>query len=63
MLGCLSVPREVLLDAEGFPTYDDDMFRAVSDSALATLLTRSARIVCDDEDVSVLGALARRVED
>jgi hypothetical protein len=39
-----------------------DMFMAV-DSALATLLTRSARILCDDEDVSVLGALAHHVED
>ena len=41
----------------------DYIFRAVSDPALATLLTRSARIDCDDEDAFVLGALARRVED
>src|SRR4051812_39445985 len=40
----------------------DDMFMAV-DPALATLLTRSARIVCDDDDLSVLGALAHRIED
>ena len=35
----------------------------MSDPAFATLLTRSARIACDDEDVHALGAVARRIED
>jgi len=35
----------------------------VPEPALAALLTRSARVVCDDEDACALGEHARRVED